>query len=718
MKRIFILLLLCVSISYSFERLINHCSPLAVNGFVITGDTLWAASSGGLVCRDLRNGDSRFYSSADMFPDPNLTSICKDSKGNIWMTSDRGYLYERTSEGRFSVHSNYNESGWRLTSIYPHEDLLVIGSNKGVSLFDPSKKTALKNAKGISDFSNPRINAITVFRDTLFLGGEQGVVFLDSLDTNPLRKRNFYYPGIWKIRDDSVSVVDFVNDGESVLAQSTPSVYFGSKLLISEDGSLNSGGELFENIAHSGNIISIYNEDDERLWIGTDQMYYFSYDGKSAPVQHRIEGMPLKRGTKIFTSSMGDVWVLPAVPPSGQTWYHGIARYDGNSWGMHDNSVYGSSFGGIGENDVYGIAEGEDGSVWVGTWGGNVKHIDPYEHSAGQLIVGEGDPSTIAYSETGDVSAPWGKVDAIARDSSGYLWMTVWESPGKGSVVCYDSRFEPVSNEPDPVKAHVRKFFPGLSLADRMADMHVDDNNRIFLFNGHSRLVVFEHGGDPLADSIELVHDSPNIGAVTGIETDENGTSYITSSKGLYKIGSSENRIQLVDSEMSNASCLAVQGSVLWMGTSTTGILSYDISTGEKRQYDEGSGLISSNIISLCYNEKDGELWVLSDAGVSQLDVGSDRVLNVSENVKVYPNPFSLSRINQGTSSVTFSQLAPRSVISIYAMDGSLVSKVQSQFLTDYEWKAEWTPDRSLSPGTYFAVISPLGKKVKLMLLP
>lgn len=689
-----------------------------MNGFVVSGDTLWAASSGGLVCHDLQNGSSKLFSSAEMFPDPNLTSICRNSEGSLWMTSSRGYLYKRTPEGRFVTYSDYYTSGWRLTSVYPYDEMLILGSNRGVSLFDIGKEVALRNAESISDFTNPRVNRIFVFEDTLFLACEEGVAYLDSLDANPLKKRNFYYAGIWKTKRDSVAVNDFVISAGSVLPQPSPSVVFQGRLLTSQNGDIFCDGEQQTAVAQSGKITSFYNESDKRLWIGTDEMYYFCYDGKSAPVQFKIKGIALKQGIKILASAYGDVWVAPAVPKTGPSWHHGVARYDGSRWSLYSNATHGASFGYIGEEDAFGLAGGDNGSVWVGTWGGNVKHIDPAENRVGQLIVGVSDYSKFEYAESLEGYAPWGKVDALARDSSGFLWMAVWEAPDVGSIVCYDPRFKPVSSETDPVKAHFRVFFSGSSIADNKPELHVDKSNRIFFFNGNNSLSIFSHNGNPLADSMSTVFESRNIGVVTGIETGEDGATYVTSSKGLSRIGRNETEVRLVDSEMSDASCLAVQGKVLWMGTSTNGIRRFDFLTGEEKHYDEGTGLLSNNVLSLSYDQKNEELWILTDMGVTQMDLGASSIITKEEHVKVYPNPFSIGRKNQGTSSVTFTRLAPRSTVSIYSIDGTLVSKVNSQYLSDYEWRAEWTPGSRLSPGTYFVVISPSGKKAKLMLVP
>ncbi len=686
---------------------------MSVNGFVVTGDTLWGASSGGLVVKNLQNEDTVvLLSSSQLFPDPFLTGICKNQNGEIWITSRRGYLYRRTSNGNYSVYDNYLQAGWGLTAIFARGNLLVVGSAKGVSIFDPVRGVALRNAVSIADFTNPRVNKISGFRDTLFLGCEEGVAYLDSLDILPLKNRNFYDAGIWKTRRQA-AVVDFVVTSTRVIPCSSASVMFRGKLLSEKDGKIvYEGSPVTE--TNFGKILSLYNEDDNRLWVGTEENYFFSFTGESAPVQHSLGGFPLKSGTKIHASTNGDVWVLPAVPRTGATApRHGIARYDGVKW----NSYIGGTLGSLGDDDVLGITDGQNGDVWVGTWGGNVKHINPQTGQNGQLIIGNSSFPSFTYLHNGEVQDSWGKVDALALDSSGYLWIAVW-GHDLGSLICYDPRFDPVSSESDPMKAHFRRFHTDPPITStKKVNLYVDASNRIFLFDGQNKLTTYKHNGNPLTDSLRVVA-TQEIGIISGMEPGPDGSTLFISNYGIYSLGKSETHATLIDSEVRNGVSLAVRDSVLFIGTQVSGVLVYDLSSSEKNWLNESSGMLSNNVVSVAYSRQNGHLWALTDAGISEIDLGSQEKIAPREKILAYPNPFSISRRNQGAVSVTFAKLDPHSVISVYTLDGVLVSKVNSQPLSGYEWRASWTPGRSLAPGTYFAVVRPSGKRVKIILVP
>jgi hypothetical protein len=86
--------------------------------------------------------------------------------------------------------------------------------------------------------------------------------------------------------------------------------------------------------------------------------------------------------------------------------------------------------------------------------------------------------------------------------------------------------------------------------------------------------------------------------------------------------------------------------------------------------------------------------------------------------MRVFPNVFSVGGKAQGAPSITFSRLEPRSSVSVYAINGALVAKVNAEFFTEDEWRAAWTPKRNFVPGTYIAVAKPSGKRAKIILKP
>jgi sugar lactone lactonase YvrE len=326
--------------------------------------------------------------------------------------------------------------------------------------------------------------------------------------------------------------------------------------------------------------------------------------------------------------------------------------------------------------------------------------------------------SVVYYDNEAPRQDVWGKVDALAMDSCGYLWASAYDHD-VGSLICYDPRYEPIPWESDPVKAHYRWFFdePPLKTAS-ISELSVDAAGRIYAYDAsQNRLTVFRHGGKPLAGGIKVDTAYSWFGVVAAVRAAPDGGAYIAGAGGFMKISAGSLKVDTIDNTITNASDLAVQGNVLWFGTSN-GLLRYDVDTREKVWTGESDGLLSGNLLSVAIDEKSGHLWIVSDRAVSRLDVGRAAKPAHREAGQVFPNVFSIGARVQGASAVTFARLAPHSTVSVYTVNGALVAKVISEYFTESEWRAAWTPKRTLAPGTYIAVIKPSGKKVKVLLKP
>jgi len=703
----------------AFENISNYSSPVTVNAFLQWGDTLWAATSGGLVIRNLGSGAQEFVGNGRIFPDLNLTSLCRDDDGNIWIGSRRGYLYKRSPRGQYTAFSTYKLSGWSIASLYSYDGMIVVGADVGVSLFDPVKGVAARNATAIAGFSAPRVNVIEASEDTLFLGCAEGVAYLDNLYEAPLARRNFYDPSIWKTRKIG-PVRSLVDAGAGIAAYSKPAAVFRGSLYMADTGGrltwAENGAVSTARIIADGDIIALYNEGDKRLWIGTEAMYYYSL-GDDSLRQHKIDGYSLKTASRVIVAPNSDVWVLPVATYPNSLWYHGVHRFDGRKWTLYGSSTYGNDFGYAGDGGAFGAAFWRDGSIWVGTWGGNVKHIDPKKNTVGQFIMGHADFVAISYMYGGRGENKWGKCDAIAADSSGYLWFSVYDSDF-GNLICYDPRYDPVPYETNPVKAHFRRFFTEPPLKTQNIELlAVNREGRIFAYGGN-RLAVFRHGGNPLADSIKVDTLYESLGTLRAIDVGPDGALYMAGAGGIRRIPAGSLTVETVDNAINTASCMAADDGVLWIGTGGGGVIRYDLSKKETRRIDETIGLASNNVASVAVDRKNGRLWVATDEGISLVNVGISGKNASRPPLRAVPNLYSASGNTQGASQITFYGLKPKSSVSVYAVNGALTAKVEARYHTDTEWRAAWSPRKNIVPGTYIAVVKPGGEKTKIIIKP
>jgi ligand-binding sensor domain-containing protein len=713
----------CACCAAANSGVTNYSAPVTANAFLQWGDTLWVATSGGIVLHNLGNGAREFVGNGRIFPDLHLTSLCRDEAGNIWLGSRRGYLYKRSPRGQYTVFSTYKLSGWGITSLCYYDGMVVVGADKGVSLFDPAKGVAVRNAMAIARFSDPRVNAIAMNGDTLFLGCAEGVAYLDGLYSVPLAQRNFYDPGIWKTKGTGL-VRSFVDVGDSVAAFPRPAALFrGYIYMVDADTAARvtwtNGGETgVARVVSEGDIFALYGEGDRRLWLGTEAMYYYSLGDGDPPLrQYPIDGYSLKQASRVVVAQNGDAWALPSVTHPNVFWYHGVHRFDGSGWRSYGSHNFGGDFGYSGDNNALGAAFWKDGSIWVGTWGGNIKHIDPAKNTVGQFIVGNRDFAAVSYLYHGRGDNRWGKCDAVAADSSGYLWFSVYDSE-LGSLVCYDPRYIPVSWEANPAKAHFRRFFtePPLKVQN-IEFLAVNREGRLFAYGGN-RLVAFSHGGNPLSDGIKVDTVYESIGTLRALEIGPDGALYMAGAGGIKKIKSGATAVEILNGAFNAASCMAVDDGVLWLGTSG-GIIKYDMSSNkETMRIDEAFGLSSNNVVSVAIDRKNGRLWLATDEGVSMIDVGRSGRNAARPPLRAVPNLYSASGISQGATQIIFHGLKPKSSVSVYAVNGVLAAKVEARYHTDTEWRAAWTPKKNIVPGTYIAVVKPGGERAKIIIKP
>jgi len=124
---------------YGLSNFTNYQSVIRINDIVEYNHIIWAASSGGLVSINAQTKDQQLNTTISSFPDLNLTALCFDSKGNLWVGSASGYLSKVTSTGAVTVYNSYYGSGWGILDIHTWDNYVIVGSNNG-SAFSIQRK--------------------------------------------------------------------------------------------------------------------------------------------------------------------------------------------------------------------------------------------------------------------------------------------------------------------------------------------------------------------------------------------------------------------------------------------------------------------------------------------------------------------------------------------------------------------------------------------------
>jgi ligand-binding sensor domain-containing protein len=749
LKREILLLLFFIKIALPFSQFTNYNSPISINDILINNSDVWAATRGGLMHINLLNNKVDLETNVNYIPDLNLTALSKGFQGNIWIGSKKGYLCKLSSKGRYSVYTSYVSSEWDINDIHAFGKYLIIASSKGCSIFDIDKNRVFQNAI----FESNVVHSLMVFKDTLFMGCDKGVYKLDISGDN-IEKSNLNDEAIWEIEptDSVISSFPIIND--SIYYISKVAASWKNSLLYSVDtmytdvsvkSSVFSDTVRIADFPSKLNSITVAKNGD--CWYGTEENYLYRQPWHGGRWHYyTVNGLTFRSITKVHIADNGTVWCIPSVTwlwlnkelrYKGHPWWIGIAALKKDTWELYtpENT---NNFPFLGDGDGFlGIGEDPFGNMWFGTNGSNVRRYHPRYNNWHFYLIGTGAKSTFLLLPE-NAGFTWGKCDAIARDSSGYMWFATYNSD-PGSVFCYNPE---VMN---PGKSDYRFFFPKDSLEAHMKiprSLNVDVAGNIFLGGDtydDGKLVVFSHTGDPLKEDVTRIFMEQGLLKVNDMSSSSDSCTWIASGNGLYhfqlnnpgpdpliKVNEAPVGITTVEVEKStripfyddDGYPIKDSASIetkLWVGTQIEGIHRLSISkitrqdgTLESCKIDtvdslkEKDGLVSNEVTHLAIDRKNGCLWIATRDGLSKYSLGhSFEQLSNNKKISAYPNPFVRSRHNE----VIFENLAPQSSISIYTVDGRLIKYLvasgKNVIKTESEWTIIWKPDPDILPGTY-----------------
>jgi ligand-binding sensor domain-containing protein len=696
------IILLFIFDSFGFSNFTNYQSVIRVNGIVASKGKIWAASSGGLFCIDRDNNNTQtLYSDEYCFPDLNLTALAQDSKGNLWIGTKLGYLYKRPPDGACSVYDSYIGSQWDITDLQMYNDYVIVSSSKGLSIFDPQKGLAIRNTTATDTTRDPMVYATAVHGDSLYVGGTKSYNAV-NISGNRFLDNNYLDLSIWKSTVSEKPIVCFIDSLGRFLPKGAPSAYDGSVLF----HCINSIDSFFlyadTNMIFSirGKITKMIVDSERNLWFGTDQNFFYCRTSTGI-VQYKIPGLTFNAVVRIYTARNGNVWLLSNA--SDNTWWEGISKFDGKNWHLFNQYTVDNfgPLGGAGGSNFRGICEDRNGNFWFGTPGSSVKYYDVQKNQWIMYYVA-GYAGDTAIRQGGG----WGAHEAVAQDSSGYMWFSNY-TPGfqitSGPLVCYDA-----SNRQSP---NYRRFFPEKTIhnATNITSLCVDSGGKI-LAAADDRLLIVRHDGSPITDGLTVEMDKNDMG-VLDICSAPAGATWIATGKGLYRYGRSDGSLALNSTVQTAITCVEAEDErVLWLGTSNAGLIRYDLLKDVKTVLDRSNGLVSNAVNDLSIDKKGGYLWVATAEGVSRYYLGhSDAPVAGNASIVASPNPFSKSNPNHRR--IIFKHCAADARVLIYAMNGALVkqlSRESNSFITfddnTFESTLFWVPPRNLAPGAYFFI--------------
>lgn len=747
---VLLLPIIVINSAYSYSQFTNYTSAIQINDIVLDDEYAWAASMGGLVRLTLDTREVMLKSNTDNFPDLFCTAIAIDSEENLWIGTMKGYLYKVTPRERHHVFTSYvsdsDDDRWEITDLYCYGKYLFVGSTEGFSIFDTDEQVVVQNATVFGNFPSSVVNTIGVFGDSLFLGCNDGVAKISIAGSN-ITALNFADNSIWETISTPKGIKSFPMIGDSIIYLENVSAVWDSSLLYNvtiehndktKDHYLHRDSVVWKKM--SSEILTIIPDSEGGFWLGTTENSIYYLKNKSLTNYSVPEMITYRYVNRIYVARNSDVYTTPWVEKKNRPWWQGVARFSDDAWEMYRRGKP-EDFGDIGNGDEFlGVAQDFKGNMWFGNNGRCIKRFKVKRNRWDGFFIGSGASSTFKYVKKNE-GMKWGKCDAIARDSSDYMWFSVYEGDS-GSLICYDVD-TPLPNDKEydtsaltfPSDTTYRFFLEKSSslYMGRPKHLNVDAAGHIFVGDaetGNGRLLVFSHDGNPLDNGISKPIYDNNFSKIYNLSSDFDTTTWLVTQQGLYHYkylpAIDEVDVVKVLGAPDNLNCIKIERLlridsakvefVVWGGTFDNGLMRIDL---HKVYRADGSidsigidsvsnitvkdGLISNHVTSIDIDRKKGLLWVGTQEGISRYDLGHSFVkIEDNRDIFAYPNPFIKSRHNQ----IVFDNCAPGSRISVYTVDGALVEQIfdkgNNVVKTSNEWTYTWEPKTKLLPGVYF----------------
>ena len=711
-----------------------------VKGISLGGNSVWAASSGGLFNFDatLPSNISK-YTSLDGLSSNELTAVSYSSDGRVWAGAFNGAISVLNTNDRswkqITDILNSTEPSKRVNAFYEYNNMMFFATEFCIVKFNiPQFQFVDQPYTRFGSLVSPTpVYDIIVVNDTLWAATKNGIAYANINNNLPIASN-------WTSFTSSNSVM--LDNQSNALA------YFDSKVMIGTDsglvyfqnGTLNSytpqfNGNPFTDpvgkMTVSGGILYFSAYSNYEGFKGNFRIFKVNSNNLNnlELVEAGTEVNSLKvntagdlligtvnNGVNIYRNSANN-FVIPNGPysnlqssiivdQSSNVWSvsgslgdwaprSGIYRYNGTSWTNYTFSsdpILGN--GCCGWVNVY---PDRQGNMWVGGWGNGLlkiagSELTRYDESNSVLQAVGGPGFVLTYG--------------IDEDNSGNLWVV--NNFVTNSIVNFTQQLSYA-----PSIGGTSAFF---------TTMAIDNFNTKWItlhpIEGNVRgLLYFNEGTSPTGSLINYTQLGSDIGQVNQVITDKNGEVWVATNNGVIVIPNPEQvinnpgtipnlfKMRIIENGIStplteNVLSIAVDAlNNKWLGTISDGVLyvSPDGSTLLARYNTLNSSLIDNKIISISVDNETGTAYFGSEKGIVSFKTIAVNPLTECDNIKAGPNPFI---VPSGTT-LKIDGLVAESTVKIISISGVLVAEFETPGGRIAEWDGKDLNGNYVSSGIY-----------------
>lgn len=717
-----VLLVVTISTATSQTLLLSDWNTLSsmrtVRDVDVDGNNrLWAATTGGVFAYSL---DSK-----TAVEHRNINALQTLDTRTILCANDRNEVYVGGGDGSVDIFTSNDEwvnvTDIRRATQYPRRGVtdlvqkgntLFIATEFGLLSYDLDRRQFIETVDRIGSLQEKTpVNAITIFRDSLWLATDSGVA-VASLSETSLRQ-----PGVWTILNAQNGLT---KNRIAFIASTSAGVYCASdtSLYAITDGTCtrirttlypitNVSSSLDTLYWSSVSGIETLKGRKQITWSGGFMAHAaFVANGKpylagfierigidlwdySTRSTIELNGPVSNKFARMAIDTRGRLWVATDVEPpkSGE----GVCAYDGTTW----TSLTMRTTPALHTNSCYRVSALSDGTVLIGTWGRGATRIS-YEGADVELthyLPGSNAVQGIAIDST------YALIADAQLDRNGTLWMVNEQSvnqlfvqvPENGTAVghsnCTDSR------------------------ATNFRSMVIDAaGNKWAGSTTGSGLVVWNAKGttdraDDVCNVVRSSNSQLTDNIITALAIDKNGALWIGTPRGVCVMGVPTSvtntnipyvrRVTLLASSIVNDIFIDALNNK-WIATQTGVFVLNEDGTEVISQITKSNApLLDENVRCVVVDGTSGIAYLGTSAGCTTVRTSS--LAPAAEyQLSIRPQPFRVHTDNE----VVIDGLAPDSDIRILTASGYLVNALQVRGRQAI-WDGRDTEGKPVPPGVY-----------------
>lgn len=702
----------------------------SVNAIVPQGNSLWLATSGGVVRYDRATGASKVYSDISDIPDINVTAGVIDASGDLWFGTATGYLLR--CHPQTETFTSFNalataSPNWQISSMIRNAGFLFLGTQKGLAIFNIARQS-FQNATQFGSATSDSVSDLRFFGDTVAAVIPDGIVYAVIPD---IQNAIFSDPEIWTLRS-SPGAAGILRSGDSLY----PSPRIGARIgtnLWQFGGNDNNAGDpiagspngLWLNGRHLydfGSVVSCVTPlADSIVAVGTYGSFWFLASLSKSEFDQKVLNGPEDSYVKgCAVDKNGVLWFVPYDLTNG------IGMFDGKQWSslthgttpglpsmgagpfVSKNAVMVTSL-----NDVW-VSTFAFGTEWLnrqtGTWScyqdRNSKDGIPWLTS----------PVARYDSATGNW---WSFISSVCEDSNRYIWLANNRAYTGNVLLVRNARDNSAWRSfnlnifgnaayPDC------PFWTGPLAANRNSALGIQ-----YIYLGFNRepnqnacgmaLLSYSSNNPVDTQTFVQVQNYTQQMSVTGFAVANDTLVWVAAEDGIYKITNNNlstlgaSKISTItSSNIFEAIALSPNGKPVFCKDKD--LYLYDDDDSSLTNLTK-CGSIGTPVNWITFDKNTDSYWIASTSGLYRFVPGDTGISQVGANagsIDVYPNPVARTYLKNGHP-IRFTRLNALSPHArIYDASGTLVRTLSDQNTSIINWDGTNAAGRMVIPGAYF----------------